>query len=126
MLAVNKLLDCRNNVLLRQQAWQHRSSAARPAVLASASAEPGPTLRKPELVSKPVVREAPPEVDAANKQHDATEKLSSSTATAAPCAPGGASWSEGLAAACLLHAAPVDEGLRRCAGVSATCCWSTA
>lgn len=62
----------------------------RPAVLASASAESGPTLRKPELVSKPVVREAPPELDAADKQHDAAEKLSSSTATAALCAPRGA------------------------------------
>ena len=72
--------------LLSQQAWQHRSSAARPAVLASASAESGPTLRKPELVSKPVVREAPAELDAADKQHDVAEKLSSATATAAPCA----------------------------------------
>ncbi|KAK9836300.1 hypothetical protein WJX81_003407 [Elliptochloris bilobata] len=41
-------------------------------------------MRKPELVSKPVVREAPAEYDAADKQHDAAEKLSSSTATAEP------------------------------------------
>ena len=78
-------------VVMRWQAWQHRTCAARPAVLASASAESGPTLRKPELVSKPVVREAPPELDAVDKQHDAVEKPSSSTATAAPCAPRGAS-----------------------------------
>ncbi len=44
--------------------------------MASASAESGPTLRKPELVNKPVVREAPVE-------HEAAQKLSSPSAPAA-------------------------------------------
>lgn len=44
--------------------------------MASASAESGPTLRKPELATKPVVREAPAE-------HEAAEKLSSPSAPAA-------------------------------------------
>ena len=84
--------------LCTMQAWQQRTSAARPAVMASASAESGPTLRKPELVTKPVVREAPAE-------HEAAEKLSSPSAPAAvaSCAlsasfywseqwPGGLQW----------------------------------
>ena len=44
--------------------------------MASASAESGPTLRKPELATKPVVREAPAE-------HEAAEKLSSPSTPAA-------------------------------------------
>ncbi len=65
------------------QARRLRAGAARTAVVASASAEPGPTLRKPELVSKPVVREAPSE------EHDAAaaKPSSSSATTAAPCDP---------------------------------------